>query len=94
MVAEKIDFCHKIALLDGKIDETLLRDPDNLFIESNTVRANFNAIKKMKNQIPKDSAILEDFEKLQSNYNLFEGKINQVCHRLLKRKRKGRRTCT
>ena len=54
----------------------------NLFIESNTVRANFNAIEKMRNQIPKDSPILIEFNKLQSDYNLFEGKINQVCHQL------------
>ena len=60
--------------------QTLLKDLDNLFIDSNTVRANFNSIEKMRNQIPKDSATLEGFEKLQSDYNLFEEKINQVCH--------------
>ena len=36
----------------------------------------------MRNQIPKDSAILKGFENLQNDYNLFEGKINQVCHQL------------
>ena len=66
---------------EGKY-QTLLKDLDNLFIESNTVRAKFNAIEKMRNQIPKDSAILEGFEKLQSDYKLFEGKINQVCYQL------------
>ena len=122
MIVEKIELCHKIALLDETFDEekhttkehkniyatsyetymtyikrkfeaknketqegnyqTLLKDLDNLFIDSNTVRANFNSIEKMRNQIPKDSATLEGFEKLQSDYNLFEEKINQVCHQL------------
>ena len=59
-----------------------MKDLDNLFIESNTVRAKFNPTEEMRNQIPKDSVILKGFDKLQDDYNLFEGKINQVCHQL------------
>ena len=59
-----------------------MKDHDKIFFESNTVRANFNAIEKMRNQIPNESSILKGFDKLQSDYNLFEGKINQVCHQL------------
>ena len=36
----------------------------------------------MRNQIPKDSTIFKGFDKLQSDYNLFEEKTNQVCHQL------------
>ena len=34
--------------------QILLKDLDKLLIVSNTVRANFNAIEKMRNQIPND----------------------------------------
>ena len=62
--------------------QTLLKDLDKLLIESNTVRANFNAIEKMRNQIPNESPILKGFDTLQCNYTNYQEKINQVCQQL------------
>ena len=51
-------------------------------LQNSTISAKIDAKETINDQIPKDSPILEGFDKLQSGYNLFEERIFQVYHQL------------
>ena len=68
--------------IDDNKHQNLLNDLNEVLIKSASVRATFDATESLKDQIPSDSAFLEEFDALKSNYELFEVEINKFCDEL------------
>ena len=68
--------------IDDNKHQSLLNDLNEVTIKSSSVGVKFDATESLKDQIPSDSAFLEEFDFLKSYYELFEGRINKFCDEL------------
>ena len=67
---------------DDNKHQNLLNDLNEVLIGLASVRTKFDATESLKDQIPTETAFLEEVDALKGNYDLFEVKINKLCDEL------------